>query len=45
MKAWIVRFKEDYLAGQTLFEPYPDDLLDVSSILEACGGRDYWKEE
>jgi uncharacterized protein YbgA (DUF1722 family)/uncharacterized protein YbbK (DUF523 family) len=45
MKAWIVRFKEDYLAGQTFFEPYSDDLIDVTSILEACGGRDYWKEE
>jgi len=44
MKAWVVGFKEDYLARQTLFEPYPDALIDTVS-LKACGERDYWKKE
>ncbi len=30
MKSWIVRFKEPYLAQQTLFSPYPMQLLDLS---------------
>lgn len=45
VKSWIVRFDEDYLERQTFFHPYPEDLLDVDSIVEACGDRDYWKEE
>ncbi|MFX0208918.1 MAG: YbgA family protein [Candidatus Hodarchaeota archaeon] len=45
VKSWIVRFDEDYLKRQTFFHPYPEDLLDVDSIIEACGDRDYWKEE
>ena len=44
LKAWIVRFDEGYLKQQTFFEPYPEALLDVDSITEACGGRDYWKD-
>ena len=45
MRSWIVRFDEEYLAQQSFFNPYPDELLDVSSIVEACGSRDYWKDE
>ena len=44
-RSWVVRFNESYLGRQTFFNPYPEELLDVDSIVEACGGRDYWKDE
>jgi len=28
--AWVVRFDEKYLKYQTIFEPYPAEILDVS---------------
>ena len=43
--SWVVRFQEPYLREQTFFHPYPAELLDVDSIVEACGSRDYWKDE
>jgi uncharacterized protein YbgA (DUF1722 family) len=30
MRSWIVRFDVDYLADQAYFEPYPQELADVS---------------
>ena len=30
-------------AQQSFFNPYPSELLDIGSIIEACGDRDYWK--
>jgi uncharacterized protein YbgA (DUF1722 family)/uncharacterized protein YbbK (DUF523 family) len=30
IKAWIVRFDEQYLAAQYFFEPYPDALVELS---------------
>jgi len=45
LRSWIVRFEEEYLARQTFFEPYPEGLMDIDSITEACGTRDYWNEE
>lgn len=45
MKAWIIRFKNEYLADQSFFNPYPEDLVDMDSIIEACGERDYWPDE
>ena len=30
VKAWIVRFDEAYLEAQSFFEPYPDDLVEIS---------------
>jgi len=44
MRSWIVRFGEEYLGQQTFFQPYPEELVDVDSIVEACGGRDYWED-
>jgi uncharacterized protein YbgA (DUF1722 family) len=44
MNSWIVRFDEKYLKQQSFFNPYPEGLLDVDSIVKACDGRDYWKE-
>jgi uncharacterized protein YbgA (DUF1722 family)/uncharacterized protein YbbK (DUF523 family) len=43
MKSWIIRFDEEYLLKQSYFNPYPEDLLDVESIAQACDGRNYWK--
>ena len=30
IRSWIVRFKEDYLADQTFFEPYPLELVEIT---------------
>jgi uncharacterized protein YbgA (DUF1722 family) len=30
LRAWIARFDEDYLGSQTLFDPYPEALMNVS---------------
>jgi len=43
MNSWIVRFDEKYLAQQSFFHPYPEDLMDVKAIVQACGERVYWK--
>jgi uncharacterized protein YbgA (DUF1722 family)/uncharacterized protein YbbK (DUF523 family) len=43
MKSWIIRTNKEYLADQSFFNPYPEELLDIDSIVEACGDRDYWK--
>jgi uncharacterized protein YbgA (DUF1722 family)/uncharacterized protein YbbK (DUF523 family) len=37
LRAWIVRFDEDYLLPQTMFEPYPAELVRVS---DSGKGRD-----
>jgi uncharacterized protein YbgA (DUF1722 family)/uncharacterized protein YbbK (DUF523 family) len=44
IRSWIIRFDEDYLKNQSYFNPYPDDLLDIESIIKTSDGRDYWKE-
>ena len=36
MRAWIIRFSVAYLADQTYFEPYPQDLIEV---LDSGKGR------
>jgi uncharacterized protein YbgA (DUF1722 family)/uncharacterized protein YbbK (DUF523 family) len=37
LRAWIVRFEEDYLMPQTFFEPYPPALMSLS---DSGKGRD-----
>ncbi|MGC9517676.1 MAG: YbgA family protein [Methanomicrobiales archaeon] len=32
LKSWIVRFNEEYLAKQTFFEPYPEELMPITTI-------------
>lgn len=32
LKTWIIGFEEDYLGKQTFFEPYPEDLMDITTI-------------
>jgi len=43
MRSWIIRTNEEYLGSQTFFNPYPEELMDIDSIMSACGDRDYWK--
>lgn len=43
LKAWVVRFREDYLRNQTFFEPYPEELIDIGAMTTYCDRRDYWK--
>jgi uncharacterized protein YbgA (DUF1722 family)/uncharacterized protein YbbK (DUF523 family) len=42
LKSWVLRFDEDYLANQTFFSPYPEELLDAEAK-NICSVRDYWK--
>ena len=37
VSSWITRFEEDYLAEQVFFEPYPEDLVEVT---DSGKGRD-----
>lgn len=37
LKSWTERFRTDYLAGQVLFEPYPEALV---SLLDSGKGRE-----
>ncbi|MCK9150959.1 YbgA family protein [Methanobacterium alcaliphilum] len=32
LKAWVIRFNEDYLKDQTFFQPYPEKLMPVTNI-------------
>jgi uncharacterized protein YbgA (DUF1722 family)/uncharacterized protein YbbK (DUF523 family) len=42
LKSWIARFEDDYLACQTFFEPYPQDLMGVDPAV-SHRGRDLWR--
>ncbi|AEG17377.1 YbgA family protein [Methanobacterium paludis] len=37
IKSWIIRFNEDYLDKQTFFQPYPEDLMQVTFIYDKMG--------
>lgn len=37
VRSWIVRFEEDYLLGQRYFDPYPNELMEIS---DSGKGRD-----
>ena len=43
LKAWIVRFKEEYLINQTFLEPYPEKLVELDPIASEFNKRNYWK--
>jgi uncharacterized protein YbgA (DUF1722 family)/uncharacterized protein YbbK (DUF523 family) len=34
LKSWIIRFGEDYLDKQTFFQPYPEDLMQITFIYD-----------
>ena len=40
LKSWIARFDQDYLKKQTFFNPYPEELVELT---ECATRRDYWK--
>jgi uncharacterized protein YbgA (DUF1722 family)/uncharacterized protein YbbK (DUF523 family) len=37
LKSWIIRFEMDYLAKQTFFQPYPEDMMQISFIYDKMG--------
>jgi uncharacterized protein YbgA (DUF1722 family)/uncharacterized protein YbbK (DUF523 family) len=43
LKAWIVRFKQEYLSSQTLLEPYPEHLTELETVFSEVNGKNYWK--
>jgi len=43
LKAWVIRFQDDYLMKQTFFEPYPEELIDIGAMTTYCDRREYWK--
>lgn len=43
LKLWIIKFKEEYLIKQTIFEPYPKELIDIETMTAYCDGKEYWK--
>lgn len=38
LKSWVIRFDNDYLLNQTYFEPYPEELIEIS---DSGKGRAY----
>ena len=42
LKSWVVRFSEPYLANQSIFNPFPEDLLEEKLSVIADKQR-YWK--
>jgi len=43
LKAWIVRFKQEYLSSQTILEPYPEPLVELDTSYSEVDGKNYWK--
>jgi uncharacterized protein YbgA (DUF1722 family) len=43
LKAWIVRFKQEYLSSQTVLEPYPEQLAELETVFSEVVGKNYWK--
>lgn len=43
LRAWIIRFKQDYLSSQSLLDPYPEQLAELESVFIEEGRKDYWK--
>ncbi|MFC1563640.1 YbgA family protein [candidate division KSB1 bacterium] len=41
LRSWTIRFQTDYLAQQTFFIPFPEELM--NTIAERPLERDYWK--
>jgi len=42
LKAWIIRFNEEYLMQQTFFEPYPETLMEID-VTAQDREKNYWK--
>ncbi|MBN6187823.1 DUF1722 domain-containing protein [Aneurinibacillus sp. BA2021] len=39
LRSWVVRFDQEYLLRQTYFEPYPDDLVEITDSGKGRGGE------
>lgn len=42
VRSWVLRYGEDYLLQQVLFEPYPEEFMGLLGT-DACTGRDLWE--
>jgi uncharacterized protein YbgA (DUF1722 family)/uncharacterized protein YbbK (DUF523 family) len=40
LRAWIVRFKEEYLMNQTFLQPYPEELTDLDPVASEFGKKE-----
>lgn len=38
LKSWVIRFENEYLNNQTFFQPYPEELVEIS---DSGKGREY----
>lgn len=43
LRAWIIRFKQEYLSPQSLLEPYPELLTELESTYSEEARKNYWK--
>lgn len=43
LRAWIVRFKQEYLSSQTVLEPYPEELVELETVFSEVEGKNCWK--
>jgi len=43
LRAWIIRFKQNYLSAQSLLEPFPEQLAELESVFGEGSEKDYWK--
>jgi len=43
LRAWIVRFKQEYLSSQTILEPFPEQLAELETTFSEVDGKNYWK--
>lgn len=42
LRSWALRYEEEYLLQQVLFEPYPAEFMGLLGT-DACSGRDLWE--
>jgi uncharacterized protein YbgA (DUF1722 family) len=43
LKAWIIRFNEEYIMQQTFLEPYPETLMEKENTIPNINEKNYWK--
>jgi len=41
-RSWVLRYDQEYLRSQVLFEPYPQELMEMMGA-ESCTDRDMWE--
>ena len=40
LKAWIVRFNQEYFSSQTVLEPYPEQLAELETVFSEINGEE-----